>query len=622
MSLSMKLAVLALLCPFSLAAKCDGSSCMEDQTSLMQMKSAVQHGTERGNPVDWKAEVDSMPAGLDDGMVTSAYTSNFEKVKNPIPQAESEEIEFGDSVHEQRKQNRAHAEGELEEQDHRLHKVIARENGEVETTEDTHKAVEAQAQHEVDMAEENYEAHAIKREQAEEAAVVGRLAGQKAGYTKAAEIKEDHEEDQLNHAENEAIESERKDLAKHAEEQRAVIDQQTARKKEAYEAYVKKNGEVDKRAELKVEADAHVAKTVIAGAEAIDNKYITDLDDAEASADERAARKLQEQISDNSRGAYLKGQWPEEPNVGLSLLAQLTVKELVASAEADAFREAEAEYPYELVPAEEPGTYGELTDDRAVTDSVPGGIDQGQVTSAWASNLEKEKEKIEAAAESNLAFEKKVYNERWPLNDATEVQLAADREAVKASLAADDATVQKAFARRIAVQKAAVVKMERARQAWEAHLIKKNQAEAAAQEGKLQGQEEGEEHSIAKQAAWQHKVESDQLERRKAAEDSAAAKADAAARAAVDAETTRMENAEKTLVAEAAANARALEARSAVESAVQRDAINGDEDKKNTYTMHAAELYAEKKLGEAKSAQEATDEASIGHWPKARYQPE
>jgi len=277
----------------------------------------------------------------------------------------------------------------------------------------------------------------------------------------------------------------------------------------------------------------------------------------------------------------------------------------------------EEPYPHDeqLVPAEEPGVIQELAHWRAIVDSVPGGLDRGQVTSSWASNLEKAKHGKESAAAKQLAFDKKVYNQRLFDKMATAEQLSSIHRAVESSLAADAAAVAAAKSRHIAVHKAAAVKMARASQAAEAHKIKEAQAKRAALEGQLAGEIEGAHEAAAQRAAWNDEVAAGVAERRKAAVSAHAAEDQATARAAVNARTGEIEAAEKQAVANAAAAARLAEAHSASAAALKEDYINGDEDKKNTYIMHGAELSADSDLASAKSDQEFTDQASIGEWP-------
>lgn len=264
-------------------------------------------------------------------------------------------------------------------------------------------------------------------------------------------------------------------------------------------------------------------------------------------------------------------------------------------------------YALLLVRGEDP----DLAHWRAIVDSVPGGIDRGQVTSSWASNLDKAEKGTEASAADELAFDKKVYNQRLFDQMATAEQLASIKRAVAASAAADKAAISAAKNRRAAVLKAAAVKRVRAEEAAEAHAIKEGQAKRAALEGQLEGNIEGAKEAAAERASWNDEVAAAVAERRKAAASAYAAKEKATDRAAVNARTSEIEAADKAAVANDLAAARAAEAHGAATAALDDDLILGDEDKKDTYAMHAAELDVEGLLGDAKADQEATDAAAI-----------
>lgn len=254
------------------------------------------------------------------------------------------------------------------------------------------------------------------------------------------------------------------------------------------------------------------------------------------------------------------------------------------------------------------------TDDKAVIDSTPG-IAGGKVTTAWHTNLDKAKAKIEEAQADRIEFINKVQSERRDNEEDTRSALSADTKAVADALESDDRAVREAFDRRLEVQRNAIHKMEEARQAWESRSIKKDQALEAAAVGRWTGNSEGAENAAL--AADQY---TDGVARRTATRQRVDAKVAALrqrewTRAAIDHDTINIVNAERELVADHDASARAIEAGRAARAAEEEALINGADDSRNVYLSHAANRYANELDREAARDQQRIDTAAAGHLP-------
>merc|ERR1719440_1543118 len=306
---------LALLCPAATASACSGSSCLEDEVSLVQKKTVVKHGehtANKGDPVDWKAEIN---AGEDTGSVISAYKANMAKVEEPIVEDAANDLEFGDKVSEERALVSKKFQDQLEAQQVELGNAIEADREKVKKTMEHTDAVEEKADVEVANAKANFEAHAIKKDQAENAAVVGSIAGRDSGARKAYYMKEDNEAAHISQAEDEAIQEEGYAIKEKRKLDKEFVENKVRDDERHAADYVNNNGQWTRAAEEEDRSDVAAAETAVEGPEGIYNQVTTDYADSTADAYTRKATKSQGRILSAGDAAWPKGQWPEEPSM-------------------------------------------------------------------------------------------------------------------------------------------------------------------------------------------------------------------------------------------------------------------------------------------------------------------
>lgn len=252
---------------------------------------------------------------------------------------------------------------------------------------------------------------------------------------------------------------------------------------------------------------------------------------------------------------------------------------------------------------------------RAEVDSMPNGIDVGEVTGAFKNNMDKIRDIAPEKAAIDIAFHEKVNAERRADRQAAGEEVAADRVAVGEALAADRAQVAAVAAKRRAVVDAAISRVNHAKEVAEAHAIKRRQAETAAVEGRLAGASDGvaaahrevmhaRAAAAAAHAARVREAERNAIERRTEAR-----------RAAVDRQTEVDAAADQAWVDSAAARARVTEEAAAATAHVEETAIEGAEGMKNTLTDHHAARISRHFQRNAEASQGRIDEAASGSWP-------
>lgn len=335
-------AIVAQLCLLTLAADCAEGTCSNDVTSLVQLKQVVKHGSERDPDaeedvqleeaelvdgatekeklpipftpdVDWKAEVDSMPAGIDVGSVTAAYENNIDKVRDIIVEKTADSLAFDEKVRAERRANKKAAEEEaaviplaveaaLKADKEKVHEVVA-----------SRKAAVDEAVWRVKRAKANAEAHAIKKSQAETAALEGRVAGANEGVREAHRQRVHARQVAAAAAAQRVREKERIAEERGIAAGRAAIDRQTEVKADNQQAWVHQQARRAKIIEQQADARAHVAETYIEGAEGMKNT----LTDHAAARDvrhfNRHTESAQERIDAAASGAWPAGFEPAAP---------------------------------------------------------------------------------------------------------------------------------------------------------------------------------------------------------------------------------------------------------------------------------------------------------------------
>lgn len=237
------------------------------------------------------------------GPVTSAYSANGAKVADKIVEDAAEDLKFEDEISAEVAAERKNAEKELEGQDEELDEIVKGGDKKVQETIDSADAVADAAKATVDKAKENWEAHEIKKAQAEEAAVAGSLAGRDAGYSTAADMKDDHDAFESNKAEDKKIYEEGEAIKAHKASDKEFVKAKIAKDEAEDAEYIKKKGEMIKLAAEKMDSDAAAVKTAVEGPDGIYNSVTTDDAEGKAIAYERETAKAQNSIDSAAKGA-------------------------------------------------------------------------------------------------------------------------------------------------------------------------------------------------------------------------------------------------------------------------------------------------------------------------------
>jgi hypothetical protein len=311
MSLFAKAKAIALVFCWSpplVATICTGSSCpnIHDEVSLMQETQSVVNkrrptkansiadakfmDTEEKQPeVTETAMIKSMPAGDDEGAVIGAYERNLDDIRGTMEKQVEHKLRFDKKVRDQRKLDREEIDESLQKDKDSLYDTLNKEQDEVEEVADRRQEVQDEAQKEIQRAKASVMAHEIKKNQVENAAVAGRLEGERQGYERSA-AKIHTEMQHLSHKhEMEELAEERRAARKHLQEVEDAINDGTRRIHDEQLAYASKMEKETHEDIHSLRARTHLAKDAIEGPEAIKNKLD---EDAADTAKERAAEQV------------------------------------------------------------------------------------------------------------------------------------------------------------------------------------------------------------------------------------------------------------------------------------------------------------------------------------------
>jgi hypothetical protein len=253
--------------------------------------------------------------------------------------------------------------------------------------------------------------------------------------------------------------------------------------------------------------------------------------------------------------------------------------------------------------------------ENAIVESVPDNLDRGAVASSFATNDFDERQAIVEPVVPDLEFQNRQYNARLESDFAARRAAAADRAAVAEALRADHAQIDEAVRKRIATQKLAAERIERAKTDMIAHDIKARQAEHWSLAGRHLGEQEG----VNEAARLHHDWEEDNY-------DAAVARRNAeiiAAKAArirydkdvINDHTAYLEARDRDYAERAKYVAEAVERHAAAKTALAEDAILGAEGMKDTLTLHIADNIADAYRRGSEHAQRRIDQAATGNWP-------
>lgn len=311
---SKALAIFALMCYSASAA----AACAEDDlTSLVQVKQVVKHSGERSpdeetelveassekQPVhDLYAITDSTPANLDNGKVASAFTANMKKAMGAVEAKTKSDLEFTNAQRNARNAAYTKAKNHVAATEAAVASAQKADEAAVQKTAAARSAVVKAAMKRVAEAKESAEAHAYKKRQAQEAAVLGRQMGTAEAETLAKESREDMESAWAAQDAEAARQQARAYLKKQKMMEEAAVLKATENREEAEASWVSGADKWKVAAEAKGAADAAVEEEAIEGPEGLKN-HITDFDADQAIHEYKRATAADESSIEASAGS-------------------------------------------------------------------------------------------------------------------------------------------------------------------------------------------------------------------------------------------------------------------------------------------------------------------------------
>jgi hypothetical protein len=299
MGLTKIIFLVATVCPSTLAVDHEDSC---DETSLVQVKQVVKHRNGGASLAEIPNEADGVPtpvhddkaisdstlAGLDAGQVDAAFDTNADKIKSQIQSKAADMIDFTNKQRLQRDASDEAAKKQVVENAKAVSEAIAAENAAVAKATAERKKIQDAAYARVKAAEENAEAHYIKRQQAQNAAALGREVGKIEGTDAAVHAWADYQDDVADQQAQEERESEKKQLDAQEASNRAAVQKQTnGLKAENAEWVAESNHDRDEEM-AHAAAEAGEEEEDAAGAEGLNNKLTsmsklsdTDLNDSD-----------------------------------------------------------------------------------------------------------------------------------------------------------------------------------------------------------------------------------------------------------------------------------------------------------------------------------------------------
>lgn len=244
---------------------------------------------------------------------------------------------------------------------------------------------------------------------------------------------------------------------------------------------------------------------------------------------------------------------------GETLLSEVATKQSVDSSSSDGTGDAETDVVADAEISDQKGSWKPVIW-RAMDDATAALKKHETVKKAFERSREKEKKRLSGSALKRLEFDKKVEKKRHESRVHAEEKVVKDQEAVAKALEADAKAVEAAAAKRIEKEREAAAKVDKARENWLAHSIRKNVADHSALEGRILGKIEGQEEAERKVREWQEAADKAAKARRRAELKEAEAKKLAEQKAVIDRVTHLKEEADKAYSERAKAAAKAIEA--------------------------------------------------------------
>jgi len=181
-----------------------------------------------------KAVADAEPAGIDVGDVELAFTKNAKKIEASLETKAASDIEFASTARKERNINHELAQKAVDADHADVQKHIAADKAAVHKAAVERKKVVEAATDRVNKAKEDAEAHHIKAQQAQQAAILGRKVGAAEGQAMAQHAWADYR-DTVAEERVEALRAQAKArVAKGVELEKMAVNRQT--KAMAYKA--------------------------------------------------------------------------------------------------------------------------------------------------------------------------------------------------------------------------------------------------------------------------------------------------------------------------------------------------------------------------------------------------
>lgn len=283
--------VVALLLKVSFGDECASGSCVQDETSLVQLQNVVKRGADKhsgaklvDDPVEESPDemetddeaVTEISSTLDDGAVQAAFSSSKRRHMDSAANRMQDDLAFADQVDAMRKANKYKTEQTMAESQRLADKVLDDADVKVADVVRHHEAVQSAEYNKVKKARENYEAHTIKRQEVQDADAIGKWAGRKSGEQRAAQIKADHDKAKAKADEEHKVAQEKRYMEQRRFCEKCDIEDQVEKEGLDMEKAAVEHGEQMERLANHAVADADASQKDIEGPEAIKHTIMQD----------------------------------------------------------------------------------------------------------------------------------------------------------------------------------------------------------------------------------------------------------------------------------------------------------------------------------------------------------
>lgn len=259
------------------------------------------------------AIVDSMPNGIDHGVVNDAYHGGLAKTRDSIQAKAADRIAFTNSQRAKRKMDHQAAVDAIAADKQAVEAAIAKYHADVEEIKRQRKEIVSNDAEKIRKAKEDAEAHHIKALQAEHAAVLGRKAGMIEGSDAAQFAWKQYRKDVAEEKAAAVRATEKQALAKREALARAAVKKETQLLAEAEMVRVNAIKRKEKAIEAAAAAKAALREQSIIGAEGLRNRMTETKADWAVKRYDQLVDEDQAIIDAAAHGQWPPGDWPLGP---------------------------------------------------------------------------------------------------------------------------------------------------------------------------------------------------------------------------------------------------------------------------------------------------------------------